>query len=102
MDAHLNAGSGKDAVGQVSPQTLNDRAVRLYPGQEIDSVESDLSLRRQTYAETDGRIRRLAAAFGTKLGLGEGAIVGTFAWNNVRHHELYWATTNTENMPTQR
>ena len=75
--------------------TLYDRAVRLYPGQEIVSVESDLSLRRQTYAETDGRIRRLAAAFGTKLGLGEGAIVGTFAWNNVRHHELYWATTNT-------
>ncbi len=75
--------------------TLYDRAVRLYPDQEIVSVESDLSLRRQTYAETDDRIRRLATAFQEKLGLGEGAVVGTFAWNNVRHHELYWATANT-------
>ena len=22
-------------------------------------------------------------------------MVGTFAWNNLRHHELYWATANT-------
>ena len=75
--------------------TVYDRAVRLYPHQEIVSVESDLSLLRQTYAQTDDRIRRLATAFTTKLGLEEGDVVGTFAWNNVRHHELYWATTNT-------
>ena len=75
--------------------TVYDRAVRLYPHQEIVSVESDLSLLRQTYAETDDRIRRLATAFTTKLGLEEGDVVGTFAWNNVRHHELYWATANT-------
>ncbi|MDX1450738.1 MAG: AMP-binding protein, partial [Acidimicrobiia bacterium] len=24
-----------------------------------------------------------------------GEAVGTFAWNNLRHHELYWATANT-------
>ncbi|HSF84525.1 MAG TPA: long-chain fatty acid--CoA ligase [Acidimicrobiia bacterium] len=73
--------------------TLYDRAVRLFPDQEIVSVESDLSLRRQTYAETDDRIRRLAAALET-LGVAVGEPIGTFAWNNVRHHELYWATAN--------
>ena len=75
--------------------TLYDRAVRLYPDQEVVSVESDLSERRQTYAETDDRIRRLATAFRSALGLDVGDPIGTFAWNNVHHHELYWATANT-------
>jgi fatty-acyl-CoA synthase len=75
--------------------TLYDHAVRIYPTQEIVSVESDLSIRRQTFAETDDRIRRLATALQTKLGVDAGEAVGTFAWNNVRHHEIYWATANT-------
>ena len=75
--------------------TVYQRAAALYPDQEIVSVEADLSRRRQTYAETDDRIRRLATAFSEKLDLAQGAVVGTFAWNNVRHHELYWATANT-------
>ncbi len=75
--------------------TVYERAAAVFPNQEIVSVEADLSRRRQTYAETDDRIRRLATAFSAKLGLGMGATVGTFAWNNVRHHELYWATANT-------
>jgi acyl-CoA synthetase (AMP-forming)/AMP-acid ligase II len=75
--------------------TLYDHAVRIYPNQEVVSVESDLSIRRQTYAETDDRIRRLATALETKLDIGRGDAIATFAWNNVRHHELYWATANT-------
>jgi acyl-CoA synthetase (AMP-forming)/AMP-acid ligase II len=75
--------------------TLYDNAVRTYPEQEIVSVEADLSLRRQSYAETDDRIRRLATALQEELGVGPGEAVGTFAWNNVRHHEIYWATANT-------
>ncbi len=75
--------------------TLYDRAVRLYADREIVSVESDLSERRQTYGATDDRIRRLATALTSKLGLKLGDPVGTFAWNNVRHHELYWATACT-------
>ena len=74
--------------------TLYDRAVWLYPDQEIVSVESDRSLVRTTYGETDSRVRRLASALG-HLGVGQGEPVGTFAWNNRRHHELYWATANT-------
>jgi fatty-acyl-CoA synthase len=74
--------------------TLYDRAVWLYPDQEIVSVESDRSLVRTTYGETDSRVRRLATAL-HRLGLSPGDPVGTFAWNNRRHHELYWATANT-------
>ena len=74
--------------------TLYDRAVRLYPDQEIVSVEADKSRVRSTYGETDTRVRRLATAL-QSLGLGRGDVLGTFAWNNRRHHELYWATANT-------
>ncbi len=74
--------------------TLYDRAIWLFPDQEIVSVEADRTLTRTTYAETDDRVRRLASAL-KGLGLGKGDVLGTFAWNNRRHHELYWATANT-------
>jgi fatty-acyl-CoA synthase len=72
--------------------TLYQRAVRIFPDQEIVSVESDRSIRRAGYAETDLRVRKLARALSTRLGVEPGQAVGTFAWNNLRHHELYWAT----------
>ena len=75
--------------------TLYQQAVDLYPDREIVSVEADRSVSRSTYGETDKRIRRLATALGDRLGVEEGAAVGTFAWNNIRHHELYWALSNT-------
>lgn len=75
--------------------TLYDRAVKLYPSQEIVSVEHDRTIVRQSYAETDLRVRRLARALDERLGVGMGDAVGTFAWNNRRHHEIYWATANT-------
>jgi fatty-acyl-CoA synthase len=73
--------------------TLYDRAVWIHPDQELVSVESDLSQTRWTYSQLDGRIRRLASAF-ENLGIKQGDAVATFAWNNHRHHELYWATAN--------
>jgi acyl-CoA synthetase (AMP-forming)/AMP-acid ligase II len=74
--------------------TLYDHAVWIHPDQEIVSVESDRSIWRNSYGETDARVRRLATALDS-LGLGVGDAVGTFAWNNQRHHEIYWATANT-------
>lgn len=74
--------------------TLYDRAVRLYPDREIASVEADRSLTRTNFGEVDGRIRKLATAF-DRLGVEPGQAIATFAWNNHRHHELYWATANT-------
>ena len=74
--------------------TLYDHAVWIHPDQEIVSVESDRSVARSTYGSTDSRVRRLASALDA-LGLEVGDAVATFAWNNQRHHELYWATANT-------
>lgn len=77
--------------------TLYDHAVWIHPDQEIVSVESDRSISRSTYGSTDVRVRKLASAMDS-LGLEVGDAVGTFAWNNQRHHELYWATANTGRM----
>ena len=66
--------------------TLYDRAVWLYPDQEIISVEYDGARRRTTYEETDMRVRKLATALAS-LGVDKGQAVGTFAWNNQRHHD---------------
>lgn len=74
--------------------TLYDHAVWIHPDQEIVSVESDKSVARSTYGSTDSRVRKLASALDS-LGLDVGDAVATFAWNNQRHHELYWATANT-------
>ena len=74
--------------------TLYDHAVWIHPDQEIVSVESDRAIARSTYASTDTRVRKLASALDS-LGLEVGDAVATFAWNNQRHHELYWATANT-------
>jgi fatty-acyl-CoA synthase len=74
--------------------TLYDHAVRHHPGRGIVSVEHDLTVTRTTYGATDDRVRRLATAI-ADLGVGPGEAIGTLAWNNLRHHELYWATANT-------
>jgi fatty-acyl-CoA synthase len=74
--------------------TLYERSVRIHPDRKIVSVSHDLARTRTTYSETDGRVRRLATAL-VGLGVDQGDAVGTFAWNNHRHHELYWATANT-------
>jgi pimeloyl-ACP methyl ester carboxylesterase len=73
--------------------TPYNHGVRQFPDREIVSREHDFS--RTTYGETDDRIRRLATALDTRLGVGRGDPIGTFAWNNRRHHELFWATANT-------
>ncbi len=75
--------------------TLYDHGVRHHPHREIVSREHDRTTLRTTYGETDVRIRRLATALETRLGIQRGEPIGTFAWNNVRHHEIYWATANT-------
>ena len=75
--------------------TLYDHGVRHFPDSEIVAVQSDRSIHRTTFGATDDRVRRLATALETKLGIGIGDPIGTLAWNNQRHHELYWATVNT-------
>lgn len=65
-------------------------AEKVYAGSEIVSVTADNPLHRYTYAEAFQRVRQLANAL-IKLGCKDGDVIGTLAWNDYRHLELYYA-----------
>jgi fatty-acyl-CoA synthase len=75
------------------PLTLNHIRRRMRScnlGAELVTLNADGSARRATHRECSDRIDRLARALRT-LGVQQGDRVGTFAWNNQRHFELYFA-----------
>jgi fatty-acyl-CoA synthase len=75
-----------------TPLTLTpflERARRLYPNKEIVS-RAGPELQRTTYGEWAPRVARLASAL-EKFGVRRGTRVATFAWNDTRHLELYFA-----------
>ncbi len=74
---------------QLTLTPLMERARRLYPKKEI-VTKAGPTLERYTYAEMIERVARLANAL-EKLGVKRGDRVATFAWNNSRHLELYFA-----------
>ena len=59
-------------------------------GAELVTLTEDGSVKRTTHVELTDRIDRLARALG-RLGVQQGDRVATFAWNNQRHFELYFA-----------
>ena len=75
--------------------TLYDRAVRLYPEQEIVSVEADRTVTPHHIRRDRRQGAQAGDRLGERFGVDAGDPVGTFAWNNQRHHELYWTTANT-------
>jgi fatty-acyl-CoA synthase len=76
------------------PLTLNHIRGRLAAGNhgaEVVTLSPDgASVTRASHAEVSARIDRLARALRT-LGVEQGERVATFAWNNQRHFELYFA-----------
>jgi fatty-acyl-CoA synthase len=60
------------------------------PEKEVVSLTAPGTTERATYGETAERVDRLARALGL-LGVEPGDRVATFAWNNRRHFELYFA-----------
>lgn len=65
------------------------RASTIFPEKEV--VSRDFSgMFRYTYGDMARRVRKLANAL-DRLGLKVGDPVGSFAWNNHRHLELYYA-----------
>lgn len=68
---------------------LLDRAKRLFGKKEI-VTKSGPTLERYTYADMVDRVGRLANAL-EKLGVDRDTRVATFAFNNARHMELYFA-----------
>src|ERR1700722_16156039 len=59
-------------------------------GAEIVTLLPDGSVQRASHAEVADRVDRLARALGS-LGIEQGDRVASFAWNNQRHLELYFA-----------
>ncbi|HWX96220.1 MAG TPA: long-chain fatty acid--CoA ligase [Solirubrobacteraceae bacterium] len=60
------------------------------PGAQVATLTPSGSVQRASFAEVSERIDRLARAL-SRLGVEPGDRVGTFAWNNQRHFELYFA-----------
>jgi 3-(methylthio)propionyl---CoA ligase len=65
-------------------------AARHHPKGDVVSRLNDGSIHRTTWFETERRARRLARVL-QALGLGESDRVGTLAWNDFRHLEVYYA-----------
>lgn len=74
---------------QLTLTPLLERARRLFPKKEI-VTKAGPGLERFTYEQMTQRVARLAGAL-EKLGVKRGDRVATFAWNNARHLELYFA-----------
>jgi fatty-acyl-CoA synthase len=71
-------------------QHIRRRMRDVHPGAEIVTLNSAGAVQRATFGEASERIDRLARALG-RLGVEPGDRVATFAWNNQRHLELYFA-----------
>jgi len=70
--------------------SLMDHAEKNFPEQEIVSVAADNLDHRYTFQDAFKRTRQLANAL-ESLGIKLGDRVGTLAWNDHRHFELYYA-----------
>jgi fatty-acyl-CoA synthase len=66
------------------------RAETYYAHKEIISRTSETTVHRLTYGEWGKRTRKLAHAL-TKLGMQPGDKIASFAWNQHRHLEAYFA-----------
>src|SRR5438874_8281539 len=65
------------------------RSTTLFPSKEI-VTRREAGRHRYTYGDFGQRVAQLAHAL-KELGIGSGDRVGTLAWNNYRHLELYLA-----------
>ena len=65
-------------------------AAQYHGGTEIVSRTVEGPIHRYTYADSYGRVCRLAHAL-KRLGVAEGERVATLAWNGYHHFELYYA-----------
>ncbi|MES0824238.1 long-chain-fatty-acid--CoA ligase [Ruegeria sp. SCP11] len=84
-------------LGQMMTQpllisSLINHADRYHGQTEIFSVETDGTVTETSWGQVAKNARKLASAL-TKLGLEPQARIGTLAWNNRRHLEIYYGTS---------
>ncbi len=84
-------------LGQMMTQpllisSLIDHAERYHGQTEIVSVETDGTVTRTNWSTIAANARRMGSAL-TKLGLQPQDRIGTLAWNNRRHLEIYYAAS---------
>ncbi len=65
-------------------------AEKVYGTSEIVSVTADNPLHRYTYSDAFKRVRKLGNALNA-MGAKLGDTIGTLAWNDYRHFEMYYA-----------
>jgi fatty-acyl-CoA synthase len=70
-------------------QHVRRRMRDCHPSAQVATLTED-GIVRASFAEISARVDRLARAL-ESLGIEQGDRVGTFAWNNQRHFELYLA-----------
>lgn len=67
-----------------------EHAKRMFPRKKVITKLPDGSMHEENYGEMYTRVKKLADSL-VKLGVEPGDRVGTFAWNNYQHLELYFA-----------
>ncbi|GAA6150867.1 long-chain fatty acid--CoA ligase [Pseudoteredinibacter isoporae] len=80
---------GKMMDFQLTIPAVMRHAQSIHGEAEIVSKLGDGSLHRYRYADAFARVAQLASAL-TKLGVKQGDVIGTLAWNSYRHFELYY------------
>jgi fatty-acyl-CoA synthase len=70
--------------------SLLTHAARHHGSGEVVSRTHEGSIHHTTWGETERRARRLVRVL-QRLGVGDGDRVGTLAWNDYRHLEVYYA-----------
>jgi fatty-acyl-CoA synthase len=76
------------------PLTLAHARRRMrdcHPSAQVATLTDAGAVRSAGFGEVSERVDRLARVLTTRLGIEPGDRVGTFAWNNQRHFELYVA-----------
>lgn len=69
--------------------SIIDHARLYHPEREIVTRSVEGPIHRYTYRDMHGRSKRFAKAL-TRLGVREGGVVGTLAWNTYRHMEAWY------------
>ena len=83
---------GNMQEGQLLISGLIEHAETYHKDTEIVSRSVEGPIHRYTLKDAADRSRKLANALG-KLGLQQGDVVGTLAWNTFRHFELYFGVS---------